>query len=114
LRCLDRKSLHVRGVAFIYTAAAGWGTGGHIPGSVHLPLVRPKVPTKKRFKEATLLEVVGKSEEVVFYGGTIDQIGGYAARASAMALTWGFTQVYYFDGGLPAWNEAGFPIETAQ
>jgi TolB-like protein/class 3 adenylate cyclase/rhodanese-related sulfurtransferase len=108
------KSLHVRGVAFIYTAAAEWGIGGHIPGSVHLPVVRPKVPTKKQFKEATLLEVVGKSEEVVFYGGTIDQIGRYAAYASAMALTWGFTRVSYFGGGLPAWSQAGYPIETEQ
>jgi rhodanese-related sulfurtransferase len=108
------KSLYDLGVTFIFTADAEWWKEGHIPGAVHLSLDRPKDPAKKRFKEATLLEVVGKNEEVVFYGGTIDQISGKAAYASAMALTWGFTRVYYFDGGLPAWSQAGYPIETEQ
>jgi TolB-like protein/class 3 adenylate cyclase/rhodanese-related sulfurtransferase len=108
------KSLYDLGVTFISTANAEWWKEGHIPGAVHLLLDRPKDPAKKRFKEATLLEVVGKNEEVVFYGGTIDQISRKAAYASAMALTWGFTRVYYFDGGLPAWSQAGYPIETEQ
>jgi rhodanese-related sulfurtransferase len=34
--------------------------------------------------------------------------------ACAKALTWGFTRVYYFGGGLYAWNKAGYPVETAQ
>ncbi len=108
------KSLYDLGVTFISTAEAEWWKEGHIPSTVHLPLDRPKDPAKKRFKEATLMDIVGKSEEVVFYTGTIDWIGESAADASAMALTWGFTQVYYFDGGLFAWNKAGFPVETGQ
>ena len=72
-----------------------------------------KDPAKKRFKEATLLEVVGKSTEVVFYSGSTES-ARWAVFASAMALTWGFTQVYYFDGGLRAWHQAGYPVETGQ
>ncbi len=107
------KSLYDLGVTFIFTADAEWWKEGHIPGAVHLSLDRPKDPAKKRFKEATLLEVVGKSTEVVFYSGSTES-ARWAVFASAMALTWGFTQVYYFDGGLFAWHQAGYPVETGQ
>ncbi len=87
---------------------------GKIPGTVNLPRVRPKDPVKKRLKEATLVEIVDKTEEVVFYGGAIDAFSKSAGFACAKALTWGFTRVYYFAGGLSAWNKAGYPVETEQ
>ncbi len=101
-------------MVFINTSTVEVWKAGHIPGTVNLPLARPKDPTTKRFKEVTVAEMVDKTEEVVFYSGTIDDITQHAPYACAMALTWGFTQVYYFAGGLRAWNKAGYPVETAQ
>ncbi len=60
------------------------------------------------------MEIVDKTEEVVFYGGTIDQVGKSIPFACAKALTWGFTRVYYFAGGLRAWDKAGYPVERGQ
>jgi TolB-like protein/class 3 adenylate cyclase/rhodanese-related sulfurtransferase len=108
------KSFHDRGVIFIDTSVESMWKAGHIPGTVHLPIARPKDPAKKKFKDATLVEAVDKSEEVVFYGGTFGDSSSSAPFACAKALTWGFTRVYYFGGGLHAWNQAGYPVETAQ
>ncbi len=108
------KSLYDRGVVFINTSVLWTWEAGHIPGTVSLPWPSPKDPARERLKEATLVEIVDKTEEVVFYGGTIDDPSRSAGFACAKALTWGFTRVYYFAGGLGAWNEAGYPVETAQ
>ena len=108
------KSMYDRGVAFIYTSDARWWRKGHIPGSVHLPFERPKDSTSTRLKEATLLEIVDKDVEVVFYSGTIEEDGFTAAYASALAVAWGFTEVYYLNSGLRVWNRAGYPVETAE
>ncbi len=86
-------------------------TPGGLPGTLSLPWVRPKDPVKERLKEATLVEIVDKTEDVVFYGGTFDTPSKSAPFACAKALTWGFTRVYYFAGGPHAWNKAGYPVE---
>ena len=36
-----------------------------------------------------------------------------SAFASAKALKWGFSKVYYFAGGYPAWVDNGYPVEVA-
>ena len=95
-------------------SAGEWWKAGHIPGTLSLPRIRLKDPAKKRFKEATLVEIVDKTEEVVFYGGIMVETGKSVPFACAKALTWGFTRVYYFAGGLRAWNKAGYPVETTQ
>jgi rhodanese-related sulfurtransferase len=106
--------MYDRGVVFINTSIVESWNEGHLPGTTHLPMARSEDPANRRLKEATLLEIVDKPDEVVFYGGTIDNNSQAAARASAKALTWGFTRVYFFAGGLRDWNEAGFPIEAVQ
>ncbi len=108
------KSMYDRGVVFVFADHETAWKAGHIPGTVHLPRHRRKDPTKERLTETTLMEIVDKSEEVVFYGGKLADYGVAQAAACAKALTWGFTRVYYFGGGLRAWNKAGYPVETAQ
>jgi TolB-like protein/class 3 adenylate cyclase/rhodanese-related sulfurtransferase len=108
------KSLYDRGVVLINTNPPLLWEAGHIPGTVNLPQRRPNDPARKRLNEASLLEFVDKDEEVVFYGGTIEGGSKSTPLACAKALTWGFTRVYYFAGGLKAWNKAGYPVETAQ
>ena len=97
------KSLHDRGVTFVDVRAASEFARGRIPRSVNLDLV---VDLSKE----NLLRVVNPSDEVVF--GCHGRFCPYSAYASAKALKWGFSRVYYFAGGFPAWQDAGYPVET--
>lgn len=75
---------------------------GRVPGAYHIEL-------KNKFRESAMLEVVGKSDEVVIYCN-----GGSCLRSSeacAKAVEWGFKKVYYFRDGFPAWQAANLPIE---
>ena len=56
------------------------------------------------------MQVVDKNDEVVIH--CFGQDCPYSAYASAKAVTWGFTRVYYFSVGFPAWKGAGYPVET--
>lgn len=57
-----------------------------------------------------LSELVDPDDEVVFYCGGEDC--PLSPNASAKALVWGYTKVYYFAAGYPAWKDAGHPIIT--
>jgi TolB-like protein/class 3 adenylate cyclase/rhodanese-related sulfurtransferase len=101
------KALHQRGdVTFVDVRAAGVGmfASGHIPGAVNLDL-------NMDLSEQNLSQLVGKSDEVVF--NCVGNHCPYSTYASAKAITWGYTRVYYFAGGVPAWEAAGYPIETS-
>lgn len=95
------KTLHDRGVQFIDVRWERNWKKGHIPGAASLPFVN----------ETALKEIVNKNEEVVFY---CSGIRCYASpEACAIALTLGYEKVYYFAGGYPGWESAGYPIEKA-
>ncbi len=34
-----------------------------------------------------------------------------SSNASEQAVAWNFERVYYFRDGIPAWQEAGYPVE---
>ncbi len=82
------KTLHERGVWFVDTRGSYAWKKAHIPGSLDLAY-----PT-----EATLMGIVKKNEEVVFYCDC--DIGSarcnLSPNASARAVTWGYQNVYYF------------------
>ena len=64
------KSFHDKGVLFIDTGSEALWKKGRVPDALSLPSLRDMDdPTKKRFRETTLSEIVDKSEEVVFLGG---------------------------------------------
>ena len=69
------KSMYDRGVVFVFTDPEAAWKAGHISGTVHLPRYRRKDLTKERLTEAALMKIVDKSEEVVFYGGMLDDSG---------------------------------------
>jgi len=97
------KALHGRGVPIVdVRAVADWNIG-HIPGAVHLEL-------KEVFSEAALLRVVGKGTEVVIHCEGPKCLR--SSKACAKAVSWGFTRVYYFRDGFPAWRAAGYPVEV--
>ena len=100
------KSLHDRGVTFVdmRPEVQGW-----ISGAVHLSEPRPVAPSTRRLTETTLMNILDKTDEVVFYCDGPDCM--YSAFASAKALTWGYQNVFYFAKGFPGWKEAGYPVE---
>jgi rhodanese-related sulfurtransferase len=97
------KALFDRGVVFIDARGSGPYSRGHIPNAINLH-------TNRDLTNEALSELVGLDEEVVFYCGGEDC--PLSAYACAKALVWGYTKVYYFAAGYPAWQDAGYPIET--
>ena len=96
------KSLFDRGVLFVDVRKDSDWDAGRIPGAEHLEL-------KKVFAEKTLVETVGKDNEVVIYCNGPKCMR--SSEASASAVSWGFKKIYYFRGGYPEWVAAGYPVE---
>ncbi len=96
------KALSDRGVVIVDVRDAGSFGREHIPGAAHLDL-------NIGLSEESLSQLIGKDDEVVFH--CMGKHCPYSAYASAKALTWDFTRVYYFAGGLPAWKDAGYPTK---
>ena len=101
---MTAKALYDRGVAFIDVRDVGSFARGHIPGAVHLDL-------NLEFTEENLAQHVGRDDEVVIH--CLGEACSWSAYASAKAVLWGFKRVYYFNGGLPAWKDAGYPTESS-
>ena len=99
------KTLHERGVKFVDTRGSYDWKKTHIPGSLALAY-----PT-----EATLMEIVEKNEEIVFYCDC--DVGSASCNrspnASAQAVALGYQNVYYFTN-FNEWGPAGYPIENAK
>jgi adenylate cyclase len=99
------KALHDRGGAiFVDVRAPGDFNGGHIPGAKNLSL-------GTHLSKESLATVVGADDAVVF--SCFGKHCTYSAYASAKALLWGYIRVYRFAGGFAAWQDAGYPTETA-
>ena len=74
---------------------------GHIPKAINLSLVTG-------LSREALAKVAGKEDEVVFY--CQGRNCTHAAYASAKAVAWGYTRVYYFAGGFLEWDDEGYPL----
>ena len=96
------KALFESGALFIDVRLAKDWEAGHIPGAEHLELY-------EQFLRKNLRALVAPDEPIVFYCNGPKCMR--SARAASMAVIWGYRQVYYFRGGYPAWQAAGFPIE---
>ncbi len=75
---------------------------GRIPGALHIEL-------KKKLSEAAMSAEIKKDEAVVIYCNGESCMR--SSKASAMAVGWGFTKVYYYRDGFPAWKSANYPVE---
>jgi rhodanese-related sulfurtransferase len=75
---------------------------GRIPGAVHLEL-------KSNYTEASLGAEAKKDDPVVLYCNGSSCLR--SSEASEMAVGWGFTKVYYYRDGFPAWKDASNPVE---
>ena len=75
---------------------------GRIPDAVHLEL-------KSNFTEAGLSAEAGKSDPIVCYCNGDSCLR--SSKCSKKAVEWGFSKVYYYRDGFPAWKSAGNPVE---
>lgn len=96
------KDLFDIGTLFVDVRSDKDWAAGRIPDAVHFEL-------KKVFSEETLAKEAKKSDAVVIY------CNGHSCHRSAKACTkavaWGYSNVYYFRDGFPAWKAAGYPVE---
>jgi TolB-like protein/class 3 adenylate cyclase/rhodanese-related sulfurtransferase len=97
------RRMREAGIAFVDVRAPVDFDRGHIPGAVNLHLQLALTPE-------SLEAVAGRDEEVVF--SCHGKYCADSAIASAKALVWGWSRVYYFAAGYPGWKDAGFPVET--
>ncbi len=72
--------------------------GGHISGATHVPLAQV---LNRPHQHLT-------ADNIIF----ICAVGERSAVASEMAAAMGFEHVYNMEGGMTAWKQRGFPIET--
>ena len=102
------RSMHDRGALFVDTSFQ-W-IQERIPGSVFLEIWHGE---GFMFNENALRQYAEFDDEVVIYSsrGRDKDIGKEAAKGSAIAVSRGFKNIYYFPGGLDAWKEAGYPVE---
>lgn len=98
----EAYELFEQGLPFVDVRKASDYDSGRIPGAVNLY-------ANDAFTQESLAEVVKPDEPVVFYcNGVVCEL---SSTAAAMAVSWGYSNIYYFREGFPGWDEAGLPIE---
>jgi len=98
----EAKKLFDDGVLFIDVRKDKDWNAGRVSDAVQLNI-------KTKFTEQDLLAVMKKDEPAVIYCN-----GERCLRSSdacKLAVGWGFTNLYYYRDGFPAWKNAGNPIE---
>ena len=98
----EAAELFDEGVVFVDVRKSTDFEAGRVPGAVHLDI-------KINFTAEALQAEVDKGDKVVIYCN--GQSCMRSSDASAMAVGWGFTSVYYFRDGYPAWEASGLPVE---
>jgi len=96
------KALFDKGVLFVDVRSDKDWAAGRIPDAVHIEL-------KKVFSEATLSKEMKKDEGAVIYCNGPSCLR--SSKAAIKAVGWGFSKIYYFRDGFPAWKSAGYPTE---
>lgn len=104
---VEAKALHDRGAIFIDTQPT-WLVR-RIPGAHFLEWWGIE---GWMFNEVALRELADTKQEIVIYSSRLGE--GDFASASALAVSRGFENVYYFPEALDAWEAAGYPIETGK
>lgn len=75
---------------------------GRIPGALHLEI-------KTNFTDDSLSAEMKKDEAAVIYCNGESCMR--SSDATKMAVGWGFTKLYYYRDGFPAWKAANNPVE---
>lgn len=96
------KQLFDQEAAFIDLRKENVWNSGRVPGAIWMDF-------KRGFNQDALASEVDKGEKVVFYCSGVRC--PRSSKASAKAVSWGYSNVYYFRDGFPAWKNAGHPVE---
>lgn len=97
----EARSMWQAGV-FVLDARSPFGyVVGHIPGAVNIPVY--EIVNR-------IGELAGRENDPILVYCT-DISCSSSARAAAILVAHGFTQVYIFRGGFAAWKDAGYEIE---
>ena len=98
----EAKKLFDDGVLFIDVRKDKDWNAGRISDAVQLNI-------KTVLSEETMTAEMKKSDPAVIYCN-----GERCLRSSdacKKAVAWGFTNIYYYRDGFPAWKTAGYPVE---
>lgn len=96
------KSLFDNEVLFLDVRKDSDWDAGRVPGAIHIEL-------KKKLNEVSLSAEIKKDEAVVIYCNGPSCLR--SSKASKMVVGWGFSKVYYYRDGFPAWKAASYPVE---
>jgi len=96
------KSLFDKGVIFLDVRKDKDWAAGRVPDAIHIEL-------KKKLNADSMSKQIKKDQQVVIYCNGSKCMR--SSKASAKAVGWGFTKVFYFRDGFPAWKAAGYPVE---
>jgi len=102
IRTAEAKTLFDKGILFVDVRNEADWEAGRIPGALHLDI-------KTTFSEASLSAEASKNEPIVIYCNGEKCMR--SSEGSSLAVGWGFSSIYYFREGFPAWKAAANPIE---
>jgi len=98
----EAKKLFDSGVLFIDVRKDKDWAAGRVADAVQLNI-------KTKLSEQTMLEEMKKGDPAVVYCNGERCLR--SSNAAKKAVSWGFTNIYYYRDGYPAWKSAGYPVE---
>lgn len=100
---LTAKSFFDQKIPFIDVRKHEDYIAGHIPGAHHLSI-------KSNFDQSNLRAIADKESPLVVYCNGIHCMG--SSIAVQKAVDWGWTTIYYYREGIPAWKNNGYPVQV--
>ncbi|WP_198264768.1 rhodanese-like domain-containing protein [sulfur-oxidizing endosymbiont of Gigantopelta aegis] len=98
----EAKKLFDDGVLFVDVRKDKDWNAGRVSDAIQLNV-------KTNFSEENLLKEMKKTEPAVIYCN--GERCMRSSNATKKAVSWGFTNIYYYRDGFPAWKKAGYPVE---
>ena len=98
----EAKKLFDSGALFIDVRKDKDWAAGRVADAVQLNI-------KTNLSEQTMLEEMKKGDPAVIYCN--GERCMRSSNATKKAVGWGFTNIYYYRDGYPAWKSAGYPVE---
>ncbi len=102
INATQAKALFDGGALFVDVRSDKDWAAGRIPDAVHIEL-------KNVFSEDTLAQEASKTDPIVMYCNGVSCMR--SSSATALAVGWGFTNVYYYRLGFPDWKAEDYPTE---
>ncbi len=96
------KALFDNGALFVDPRKNKDWDAGRIPDAVHLEL-------ESDLTAENLAKHAKKTDPIVFYCNGVKCMVSY--DACVKTKDWGYTKLKWFRSGMPAWKEAGYPVE---